>query len=159
MTDINKAKDTSTMLQLHLSRWARSYAALFIACIAPQAIAHEYQATGFTLIHPWADATEVGQTDAPVYFRLDGVIREDKLIRAASLFADKVELRMGDDPKEAPAAAIPVALGDVQLYTAGRPHLLMRGLKAPLQWGRSYLMMMEFEKAGQMLVMVSVGAH
>ena len=44
-------------------------------------------------------------------------------------------------------------------FKAGENHLLLKGLKAPLEWGRSYTMGLKFERAGVINVMVSVGAH
>jgi copper(I)-binding protein len=99
-------------------------------------LAHEYQADGFTLIHPWADATGPGATDAPVHYTLEEVTREDRLLRASTPYAEQVEIRGPDAPQ-----------------------LVMHGLKAPLEWGRSYLMTLEFERAGPIVVMISVGAH
>lgn len=98
--------------------------------------AHEYQADGFTLIHPWADATEPGATEAAVHYKLEDVTKTDKLVRATTPYAESVEVR-GEQA----------------------PQLVLRGLKGPLQWGRSYLMTMEFERAGPIVVMISVGAH
>lgn len=132
---------------------------LVLACSIAPAIAHEYFTPGFTFVHPWAEATVPGQTDAPVYFVLDNVTRTDTLLRAATPAAESVELRSGADTKATSVDQLSVPLGDSVAFTAGKPHLLLRGLKAPLQWGRSYLMMVEFEKAGKVLVMVSVGAH
>jgi periplasmic copper chaperone A len=132
---------------------------LWLAISIAPAAAHEYFTPGFTFVHPWAEATAAGQTDAPVYFVLDNVTRTDTLLRAATPAAETVELRIGSEPQAASADQLPVPLGDSVAFTAGKGHLLLRGLKAPLQWGRSYLMMVEFEKAGKVLVMVSVGAH
>jgi periplasmic copper chaperone A len=131
---------------------------LLAISIAP-APAHEYHTPGFTFVHPWAEATSPGQLDAPVYFVLDNVTRGDNLLRAATPAAETVELRIGNDLQAAAADQLPVPLGDSVAFASGKAHLLLRGLKAPLQWGRSYLMMVEFEKAGKVLVMVSVGAH
>ena len=44
-------------------------------------------------------------------------------------------------------------------FKAGEYHLLLKGLKAPLEWGRNYSMGLRFERAGVINVMVSVGAH
>jgi copper(I)-binding protein len=110
-------------------------AAGFVLAAAPLA-AHEYQADGFTLIHPWADATEPGATDAPVHYKLEDVTREDRLIRGSTPYAERVEVRGTEAPQ-----------------------VVLHGLKAPLEWGRSYLMTLEFEKAGPIVVMISVGAH
>ena len=123
------------------------------------AAAHEYFAAGFTLIHPWADATAPGATAASVYFRLDDVRADDRLLRADSPHAESVELRGGGDAAAPAVQAIDVTPAATLDFGAGRPHLLLRGLKEPLQWGRSYQMTLVFEKAGPIRVMVSIGAH
>jgi hypothetical protein len=139
-----------------LSFLRTSAAALGVALSVAAAQAHEYPTEGFTLIHPWADATEPGASEAAVYFRLDDVTRGDRLLRATTPYAEKVELRTGDDR---PTPALPFEPAPKLEFLPGQPHMLLQGLKQPLQWGRSYLMTMEFEKAGPILVMVSVGAH
>ena len=121
--------------------------------------AHEYHAAGFTLIHPWAEATPPGVPSAPVYFSLEGVRTADRLLRADAPCAERVELRGGGDPSAPALAAIDLAPADSLDFGPGRPHLLLRGLKAPLQWGRSYQMTLVFEKAGPVQVMISIGAH
>lgn len=123
------------------------------------AAAHEYFLLGFTLIHPWADPTEPGVQSAPVYFKLDSVNAPDRLLKVVTPYAEAVELR-GDGNAAAQAlASIDIAPGSSLDFGADRPHLLLQGLKVPLQWGRSYQMTMMFEKAGPVQVMVSVGAH
>lgn len=132
---------------------------LYVVCSIGPAAAHEYFTPGFTFVHPWAEATAPGQNDAPIYFKLDNVTRADTLLRAFTQVSDSVELRPSSDPQAAAAGQLPVPMADSVAFASGQAHLMLRGLKAPLQWGRSYLMMVEFEKAGKVLVMVSVGAH
>jgi copper(I)-binding protein len=139
-----------------LSFLRTSAAALGLVFAAGSGNAHEYRTDGFMLIHPWADATDPGASEAAVYFKLEEVTRDDRLVRVTTPYAERVELRSAAD---APAAALPFEPAPALEFTPGKAHMLLRGLKQPLQWGRSYLMTMEFEKAGPVLVMVSVGAH
>ena len=141
------------------ARWLLSTSAALLLSAGPLQ-AHEYYLPGFTLIHPWANPTPPDAAEAAVYFTLDSVSVEDRLLRGSTAYAEQVELRAGDD-REAPAAAsITVLAGDQPAFMpGGRPHLLLRGLKTPLQWGRSYAMTLVFEKAGPVAVMVSIGAH
>ena len=126
--------------------------------VAP-ASAHEYYVDGFVFIHPWAEASEPGDTNAAVYFKLENVVRTDRLIKASTALAERVELR--DLPqKDAPAAStLAVPTGETVEFSPGHPHVVLVGLKQPLQWGRSYPMTFVFEKAGPVQVMVSIGAH
>ena len=138
---------------------ASRVAAFCLLLASAVAAAHEYYAAGFTFIHPWADATAPGATSAPVYFRLDDVRAADRLLRADSPHAESVELRGGSDASAPALKAIDVAPAATLDFGADRPHLLLRGLKTPLQWGRSYQMTVVFERAGPIQVMVSIGAH
>ena len=137
---------------------------LFTSAAAPlifgsgAARSHEYYLLGFKLIHPWAQASAEGDTDAPVYFRLEGVQTADRLLRCSTPYAEQVELRASANPLAPALAAINIAPADTIDYVADGAHLLWRGLKVPLQWGRSYMMNMVFERAGAIGVMVSVGA-
>ena len=61
---------------------------------------------------------------------------------------------------KAPAlAVIEIVPAERLLFEPGHPHLLLRGLVTPLQWGRSDDMRVVFEKAGAVDVQISIGAH
>jgi len=130
-----------------------------LAVLVGAAQAHEYYAAGLTFVHPWADASALGATDAAVYFELANVRHDDRLISATSRLAERIELRAGDDDAAPPLLAIAISAADELVFGPGRPHLLLRGLVAPLQWGRSYGMRVVFEKAGALDVQISIGAH
>lgn len=120
--------------------------------------AHEYYADGFMIIHPWANPSSPGAVDAPVYFHLQDITKGDRLIRGFSPLAERVEFR-ADDNADAPALSeLAFRPGDTDAFGVGKPHVMLRGLKVPFQEGRSYMLMLEFEKAGQIVMVVSVGA-
>ena len=127
--------------------------------LSAAAAAHAYHLADFTLIHPWAEATAPGAVDAPVYFTIDNASGSDRLIRGHSPIAASVEFRPGDDPAAPALTSMAVGSPDATAFVAGRPHLMLRGLTAGLQWGRSYPLTLFFEKAGPVSVMVSIGAH
>lgn len=132
--------------------------ALVLSPIA--ASTHEYYGLDFTLIHPWAEATADDQlASAPIYFTMENVRSHDRLVRASTRYAQAVEFRSSDAPDAKVLKAIDIAPADKLDFGADRPHLVLRDLKVPLQWGRSYEMTMVFEKSGAIQVMVSVGAH
>jgi periplasmic copper chaperone A len=137
------------------ARWL----ALSAVLLAASAAAHEYYADGFVFIHPWAEATAPGAKNAPVFFKLENVVKTDRLVSADAAFAERVELRPAA-PADAPAPSrIDVPIGELVDFSPGHPHVLLVGLKEPLQWGRSYPMTFRFERAGPVQVMVSIGAH
>lgn len=127
--------------------------------LATAAWAHEYYVDGFVFVHPWAEATVAGQTQAPVYFTLDSVTRDDRLLRVSSPLAERVVLRVSDAADAPDQPALPVRVGDKADFSPGHPHVRLVGLKAPLEWGRSYPMTFVFDKAGAVQVMLSIGAH
>ena len=130
-----------------------------LATLPGIAQSHEYYAEGFTFVHPWAEASVPGAVDAAVYFKLDNVRSADRLLSATTRMAERVELRGGDDRMAAAVSALDITVSDTLLFEPGHPHLLLRGLLTPLQWGRSYDMQLIFEKAGVVNVQISIGAH
>ena len=118
--------------------------------LAP-AMAHEYYAKTFTIIHPWALPTEAGGNTAAVYLKFEEISAGDRLLAAHAGMAGQVVLRG--------AAAIDLPAGASVELKPGTAYLELTGLKAPLQAGRSYPMTLQFEKSGPIQVMVSIGAH
>jgi periplasmic copper chaperone A len=121
--------------------------------------AHEYYADGFMIIHPWADPTPPGVVDAPVYLSLAEVTKGDRLLRAMSPLAERVEFRAGDAADAPALSELSFGVGDTDAFGVGKPHLVMRGLKVPFEDGRFYVLMLDFERAGKVVLGVSVGAH
>jgi copper(I)-binding protein len=126
---------------------------------AMPACAHEYTARHFTLIHPWAYATPPGATTARVYFTIESVEEGDRLLGATADFADSCELRASLDDTARALDEVPVPVAELVDFSLGHPHVLIKGLRIPFQWDRSYPLTLKFEKAGNMTVQVSVGAH
>ncbi len=134
-----------------------AFATTILLMLPATANAHEYYADGFMIIHPWARPTAPGVVDTPVYFHLQEVTKGDRLIRAYTPLAERVEFRAGEDVNAPALPEIAFQPGDTAAFTEGRPHVLLRGLKKPFQEGRSYMLMLEFEKAGQIVTVVSIG--
>lgn len=132
-----------------LRQWALGLGAGIL--LAAPAMAHEYYAKSFTIIHPWALPTEAGVGTAAVYLKFEEISAGDKLVAAHASMAEKVALRG--------AAAIDLPAGATVELKPGTAYLELTGLKSPLQWGRSYPMTLQFEKSGPIQVMVSIGAH
>ena len=132
--------------------------AIAAAILCTPAMAHEYYARSFKVIHPWAEPTPSGIRSAQVYMKIEQISEGDRLLSARTSLAEKVELHAGP-ATTAPLAAIDLPPGpDIDL-DAGTGYLQLLNLTAPLQWGRSYPMTLVFEKSGPVDVMISVGAH
>lgn len=136
---------------------------LLVLCAACwPAQAHDYYAKFFHIHHPWAEPTELGAADSAVYVKFDEIAADDQLISASTLLAERVELRGptggGQPGIEGPLLnGIALASGAEVELRPGAARLVLKGLKLPLQLGRSYPMTLEFEKSGAVFVMVSVG--
>lgn len=134
--------------------------ASIVLCIFPVTVqAHEYYADGFMIIHPWSEPSQPGAVDAPVYFHLQDVAKGDRLIRGFSPLAERVEFRADDNPASPALTELVFRAGEVDAFGVGKPHVMLRGLKKPFEEGRSYMLMLEFERAGQIVMVISVGAH
>jgi copper(I)-binding protein len=149
-----------------MKRPTRLVRATFTALLAFTAAAgaHEYYTASFIIVHPWSMPTPTGATTAPVYLKFDQITAGDRLIGARSDFADKVELRskvpVGSMNENSPLeASVALDAGSTADLAPGSTHLLMLGLKAPLQWGRSYPLTLVSEKSGEVQTMLSVGSH
>lgn len=134
------------------------FCTLALLCAATIASAHEYYVPGLTVVHPWGEATAPGATSAPIYFTVDNVTKGDRIVKVVTPLAEKVEFRDAGPDNKPPLKSLSIQPGDTA-FTAGKRHLLLKGLKMPLEWGRSYEMLLMFEKGGPLQVQVSVGAH
>lgn len=124
-----------------------------------RSLAHEYYGQGFTLVHPWANATVRDAVQAPLFFKITSIESADKLISVQADWVETIELRTGGIASPESATALSFEPGPDREFVATGAHLWLRGMKNPMQWGRSYPMTFVFEKSGAIPVMVSVGAH
>ena len=125
--------------------------------------AHEYYAKGFKVIHPWTLPSEPGESSAAVYLKFEDVSAGDRLLGAHSPFAASVELRSAlatGSVRENSAVlkALAVTVDATPQLAPRGVHLLMLGLKAPLEAGRSYPLTLVFENSGAIDTMLSIGA-
>jgi copper(I)-binding protein len=140
-------------------RVLRGLACLPLLLRATPLRAHEYSARNFVLMHPWADPMAPGVTQARVFFTIESVEEGDTLLGAHCDLAESAELRASADDTAPPLASLPVPAGPLVDFSPGHPHVLLKGLRQRFQFGRSYLLTLDFEKAGKLTVQVSVGAH
>jgi hypothetical protein len=122
--------------------------------LAGTASAHEYFAPNFVLIHPWAVATQEGQTDVPVYFTTREVEEGDRLLRAYTPIAESVDFVSADSQS---LDGLELQPCEGEQFFSTQSHLLLKGRKQDIHWGRNYPLVLVFEKAGMMNVSISVG--
>lgn len=142
-----------------LHRATMAVLSLLLAMMASPGLAHEYYTNNFTLVHPWSEATDPEVQEASVYCVLDNVQHSDRLLRAYSSLANSVEFRHSRQGLDERVDIIEIPAADSYAMSRTSSYLVLKELRAPLQWGRSYPMTMQFERAGFVNVMVSIGAH
>ena len=110
----------------------------------------------------WTRATPGNATMAAVYLRIASVKDPDRLIGAKAAMAEKAEIHTtttaGGTARMAPVASLPVGGGQTVAFTPAGNHIMLSGLKAPLRQGESFLITLDFEKAGPHTAVVRVGA-
>lgn len=136
--------------------------ALAAALLAtPAAFAHDYTLGPLTIDHPWARASVAANGAAYMTISTSGP-EPDELIAAASPVAGKVELHThimeGDVMRMRPVRAIEVNVGEPAVLRPGGLHVMLIGLKAPLQEGETFPLTLRFERAGEITVDVAVQA-
>ena len=114
-----------------------------------------------TVEHPWARATPGGATTGAAYMTLtNGGDTADQLLGATTPVADKVQFHKQTEEngvermRELRTVEIP-SKGKVT-FKPGDMHIMMIGLKQPLNEGHSFPLTLTIEKAGKTEVVVSV---
>lgn len=138
-----------------------SAAALALAfAVAPLAAQTSSKPT-VQVSQPWTRATATGQAVGGGYLTLrnPGPVA-DRLLGARSPAAERVELHSmameGDVMKMRPVDAVDVPAGGSVELKPGGLHLMLLGLKKPLQPGQSVPLTLRFEKAGEVPVQLQV---
>ena len=139
-------------------------AIVFMATIAGligPAMAHDYKVGSLEITHPWARAS-IGQAKAgAVYVVVSNEgIETDRLISASTDVAKKAALhthKMEDGiMKMRPLKAIEIAPGEPMVLEPGGLHIMLMGLKTPLVEGKSFPLILTFEKAGSIEIDVKI---
>jgi copper(I)-binding protein len=141
-----------------LLRWAWGG---LLGSVAAVALAHDYTLADLKIEHPWARPTVPGQHTGGGFLQIHNAgATPDRLLGGRTPVAERVELhtmRMeGDVMRMRELAAVDVpARGRVE-FKPGALHLMMTGLKGPLKPGDKLPLVLRFEKAGEVEVMLDV---
>ncbi|MES2830542.1 MAG: copper chaperone PCu(A)C [Pseudomonadota bacterium] len=140
----------------------RALAPVFLLRIASvllpvPALAHEYYAKSFKIIHPWALPAERSEKTAAVYVKFEEIFDGDRLVGVRTPLAEAVEIRQAGRSDTVPTLDLPAGK-TIDLQPQGT-HLLMVNLTGSLEMGRNYPMTLQFEKSGNIAVQLSVGSH
>ena len=128
--------------------------ATLCAVTSTSAVACEFYADGFQVVHPWTPSPAPADGTVAVFLTLAEIEVDDRLLGAESPVAGVVEIRAG---------FAPVATDGVRVGAGGARvvpvQLVLRGLVSPLLPGRQYPLSLRFERGGVVDVQFVVGAH
>lgn len=126
-------------------------------------IAHDYAKADLVVDHPWARPSLAATMPAAVYFDIvNNGAEGDRLLSAATARAEHVELHITEMTEEGIAKMRHLKDGieaPAQVKTSmetGAYHIMLIGLDGPLKEGERFPMMLMFEKAGEVEVIVNV---
>tara|TARA_R110002072_G_scaffold18757_5_gene69861 strand:- start:578 stop:1096 length:519 start_codon:yes stop_codon:yes gene_type:complete len=115
---------------------------------------------GITVTGAWARPTIAKMRNTAAYFQASIVTGEDKLLAAKTAKAEKAELHQhvmeGDIARMRPVDAVPLSPGHPAVFQPTGYHVMIMGLKGPLNEGDSFPLTLTFEKAGDVTVDVMV---
>jgi copper(I)-binding protein len=136
--------------------------AFFVLAIVP-ALPAWAQAPGVSVEKAFARATIALSPNGAVYLTVRNPTDEpDKLVGAFTLIAKRAELHThlheGGVMKMRPIEAVTVPPGGSASLKPGADHIMLTGLSQPLKEGDRFELVLTFEKAGELPVMVTVGA-
>jgi hypothetical protein len=125
------------------------------------ASAHEFTVGKLLVEHPWARASIGPARSGVVYVTLiNNGEQPDRLLSASTPVAARaaVHTHINQDGvmKMRPVGVLEVAPGEPTVFEPGGLHIMLMGLKAPLQEGTLFSLFLEFEAAGQVEVLVLV---
>ena len=150
----------------YLNHWAARFIVLCWGCLlALSAQAHGFAVGELFVRHPYAVPSLAGSQNAAVYFKSikNSGKKADQLLSAKTQVAQTVEIHEmtmdGDIMKMRPLSSIDIPAGGEVSIAKGNPngyHLMLLGLKKPLQEGDSFPVWLTFKQAGEVKVDVRV---
>lgn len=134
-------------------------AVLGLAWPAPAA---DFTVGDITVGNPWSRASAGPAKNGVVYLTIvNNGAAADRLVKAASPVAKMTSLHIsrmeGEVMKMEPVEAIAATPGKPVELKPGGLHIMLMGLKAPLEEGQMFPVTLTFEKAGSVEVKVMVG--
>jgi copper(I)-binding protein len=133
-----------------------------LALAASAAFAHDYKAGAITINHPWSRATPQGATVGAGYLTLTNTgTTADRLVGVTAAAADHVEVHEmsmtdGVMRMRPVQGGVEIKPGQTVEFKSNAFHLMMMGLKQPLQQGQRVKGTLTFEKAGTVEVEFAV---
>lgn len=142
----------------------RRRALIAAALLSPAiALAHgETRAGDLTIANPWTRAAGANANGAAFLSLRNGGAQADRLVSAETPLATRIELhsmiRDGDVMRMRPVPDIPIAAGQTVELRPGGLHVMLIGLREPLRQGAEVPLVLRFERAGEVRIMLHVQA-
>jgi periplasmic copper chaperone A len=143
---------------------ALTFAVAILSSFVAVAGAHEFKLGAIEIDHPWSRATPKGATVAGGYFKLKNAGPEaDRLVGGSSEAGGRFEIHEmtmdGGVMRMRPLAnGLEIKPGQTVELKPGSFHVMIIGLKKPLQQGERFKGTLKFEKAGSVDVEYAVEA-
>lgn len=118
---------------------------LGVSLLAAPARACEFDAGGYTIVHPWAVAAPPDATATALCMRFTNVVERDRLVGVITPLAPRAEL--GGAPPGTPLSIDIVPGAELSLAQDG-PHVRLLDLKYPVLMGRQFPLSLVFERLG-----------
>ena len=119
----------------------------------PRARACEIMTSTLRVTHPWSRVTAPGDETAVLCMKFDEVTQTDRLLRVKTPVADSADM---GGKHAGPAVDFLIPEGQETYLDEGGTFVRLLGLKFPLLPGRSYPLMLGFEKGGDYIATLSV---
>ncbi len=139
------------------------FALIFVAAVgfALPAAAHDFTVGDLAISHPWARASAGKAKNGAAFMTLaNNGQAADRLVKVSTPVAMKASLHLsvmeGGLMHMRPVEAVEVKPGEPTVLKPGGLHVMLMGLKAPLEEGETFTLTLTFEKAGSVDVRVTV---
>lgn len=136
-------------------------AILLALCVGNKSQAQTSAANPIVIEQPWARATPGGARTGAAYMTLiNNGSSGDRLLGATTPLADKVQFHKETEDngvsrmREVPT--VDLEPGAKIIFKPGEMHMMIVGLKQPLTEGKTFQLTLQFEKAGNVEVMIPI---
>ncbi len=141
----------------------RLWIVLALAISPMTASAHDYAKGDLVVDHPWARPSFSAQAPAAVYFEIiNNGSADDRLTSATTERAEFVELHVTEMDENGVSTmrtlkdGVRAPAGETTSLEHGAYHVMLIGLDRKLETGESFPMILTFEKAGPVEVLIMV---
>jgi copper(I)-binding protein len=136
------------------------FLALFVTMASADPL-HQYKLGAIEIDNPWSRATVSAATNGVAYLTITNRdTTSDRLVEVASPIAGQAELHQmqmeNDMAKMWPLDSVEIPAGGTVALAPHGAHIMLMGLKAPLELAQTFPLTLTFEKAGSITVEVTV---